>query len=51
MRLPKWSAWVVAGMFIFVLAACDGGGSTSLGPDSLGSSAEDTMDILTDTPT
>ncbi len=50
MKLSKWLAWVVAGMLIFMLAACDGGGSTSLGPDSLGASGEDTTDALTDTP-
>jgi hypothetical protein len=46
MKLPKWSAWVVAGMFIFALAACDGGGSTSLGPDSLDAPTEDTTGTL-----
>ena len=51
MKLPKWSAWVVAGLFVLVLAACDGGGSTALGPDSLGASGEDATVTLTDTPT
>lgn len=46
MKLPKWSAWVVAGVLIFALAACDGGGSTSLVPDSPDATEEDTTGTL-----
>jgi hypothetical protein len=42
---------MIAGLFALMLAACEGGGSTSLGPDGLGASGADATDTLTETST
>lgn len=49
MKLPRWSLWVAASLFVLVLAGCEGGGTTTaLGPGSSGV-AEDTVTIEDDT--
>jgi hypothetical protein len=44
MKLSRWSVWLATGLFVLVLAGCEGGGgsTTALGPDSAGIAGEDT---------
>ncbi|MBW2172812.1 MAG: DUF4382 domain-containing protein, partial [Deltaproteobacteria bacterium] len=41
MKLPRWSIWVAASLFVLVLAGCGGSDSSSYAPDSAGISGED----------
>lgn len=53
MRLPKWSIWVAASLFVLLLAGCDGGGSTSFAPTEdadIGGGTGMLSLSLTDTP-
>jgi hypothetical protein len=55
MKLPRWSVWVAASLFVLVLAGCEGGGgtTTALGPGGTGEDTTGTGTLslmLTDSP-